>query len=66
VFASNLAEVWNTKVRDAAQLSGYTFDKGDSVYIWVFRANDPIEVVPATWGEVLNHLPQWLSEIDNK
>jgi hypothetical protein len=64
VFASNISEVWNTRVKDAAHLSGYTFDKGDSVYIWVFVPHDPVEVVPATWGEVLTHLPRWLSEAD--
>lgn len=64
VFASNLGEVWNTNVRQAAQQSGYTVDKGDSVYIWVFRPNDSVEVVPATWDQVLRHLPQWLSESD--
>jgi hypothetical protein len=64
VFASNLAEVWNTRVTDAAILSGHTFTKGDSVYIWVFLPNHPDEAVPATWGEVLNRLPKWLSEMD--
>jgi hypothetical protein len=65
VFASNLAEVWDVRVRDAAILSGHTFDKGDSVYIWVFLPSLPHEVIPATWGHVLSHLPTWLSKIDN-
>jgi hypothetical protein len=64
VFASNLAEVWTAKVRDAANLSGHTFTKGDSLYVWAFLPNHPDEVVLATWGEVLNHLPKWLSEMD--
>ena len=64
VFASNLAELWNTSVRDAAELSGHTFSKGDSVYIWVFLPIYPTEVVPATWGELLIHMPAWLGEID--
>jgi hypothetical protein len=64
VFASNLAELWNSRVEDAARLSGYTFTEGDSVYVWAFLPGYPDQVVPATWGDVLNHLPKWLSEID--
>jgi hypothetical protein len=64
VFASNLAEVWNRSVKDAADQSGHTFTQGDSVYVWVFLPYYPTQVVPATWGEVLNNLPTWLSEID--
>jgi hypothetical protein len=62
VFASNLAEVWDKSVRDAADLSGYTFDRGDTVYIWVFLPNHTDEVVPATWDRVLNNLPRWIAE----
>ncbi len=36
VFASNLAEVWTTTLRDAAKLSGYISEKGDTVYVWIF------------------------------
>ncbi len=64
VFASNLAEVWTIKVPIAADLSGHTFTKGDTVYVWVFLPHHAVEVVPATWGDVLIHLPEWLSEFD--
>ncbi len=62
VFVSNLAEVWNSRVRDAANLSGHTFTKGDSLYIWAFLPETADEVVPATWGELLKNLPAWLDE----
>jgi hypothetical protein len=64
VFASNLAEVWNMRVRDAADLSGDISEKGDTMYLWVFVPNHASEVVPATWDQVLNHLPAWLGESD--
>jgi hypothetical protein len=57
-----LAEVWNTSVKDAADQSGHTFRQGDSVYVWAFLPYYPTQVVPATWGEVLHHLPAWLTE----
>jgi hypothetical protein len=66
VFASNLAEVWDRPIQDAARLSGYTYtfgagaDEGDTFFIWVFAPTHPDEVVPATWGKVLEHLPEWL------
>ncbi len=66
VFASNLGEVWNTRVRDAANLSGHTFTKGDALYVWAFLPSHPDEVVPATWGEVLHNLPEWLGETAKK
>jgi hypothetical protein len=62
VFMSNLAEVWNSRVRDAANLSGHTFTKGDSLYVWVFLPATADEVVPATWGELFKNLPAWLDE----
>ncbi len=64
VFASNLAEVWNMSVKDAAVRSGHTFTvRGDeSLYVWVFVPKYPTQVVPATWHEVLTNLPTWLSE----
>jgi hypothetical protein len=64
VFASNLAEVWNTRLRDAADLSGHKFTKGESMYVLIFLPSYPDEVVLATWGDVLHWLPQWLSELD--
>jgi hypothetical protein len=64
VFASNLAEVWNLSIRDAANLSGYISPKGDTVFVWVFVPEHASEVAPATWDQVLNHLPMWLNEND--
>ena len=62
VFASNLAEVWNTSVKEASERSGHTYSNGKSLYVWVFVPKHPTQVVPATWGEVLHNLPTWLSE----
>jgi serine/threonine protein kinase len=64
VFASSLADVWHLRVRDAANRSGYISEKGDTVYLWVFVPSHASEVIPATWDQVLNHLPSWLSEND--
>jgi hypothetical protein len=67
VFLSNLAEVWNAPVEEAANLSGYQYADGEKVYIFVFLPNFPLpnkpgEVVLATWNSVLSNLPKWLSE----
>jgi hypothetical protein len=66
VFASNLAEVWDLPLQEAARLSGYTFGtaspKGDAFFIWVFVPAQESEVVPATWGQVLDNLAAWLKE----
>jgi hypothetical protein len=64
VFASNLGEVWNSSIKDAAELSGHTFTDGESLYMWVFVPKHSTQVVPATWYEVLNHVPVWLSDVD--
>lgn len=64
VFASDLAEVWALKFRDAARRSGRQLkSKGphDMCYVWIFLPKDETDVVPATWTEVLNHLPDWLN-----
>ena len=66
VFASDLAEVWNLKVKDAADRSGYTFSGGDTFFVWVFVPGHREEVVPATWGEVLDHLPTWMMQARNR
>jgi hypothetical protein len=59
VFASSLAEVWNLKVKDAADRSGYRFSGGDTFFAWVF--------VPSHRDEaVLEHLPEWMEEAQNK
>ncbi len=68
VFASDLAEVWDLSLKDAAELSGYlsgdTLPPGDKIYVWAFLPTYPEQVVLATWGNVLNRLPKWLSETD--
>jgi hypothetical protein len=68
VFASNLAEMWNLRVKDAARLSGHLSDRnlkrGQKVYIWAFLPYRAEDVVPATWAEVLKNLPTWLSDIE--
>src|SRR5206468_9750375 len=66
VFVSNLSEVWDLSVEEAARLSGYTVSGGeaggDKLFIWVFLPTHPREVVPATWGRVFRGAPQWLKE----
>jgi hypothetical protein len=62
VFASNLSEVWKRKFTDAADLSGYNSKSGDSFFIFIFLPANPDEAVPATWGEVLKHIPIWFQE----
>jgi hypothetical protein len=68
VFASNLSEVWELRVKDAARLSGHlsgrTASNGESFYVWAFLPNHADQVVPATWGKVLDNMPAWLAEID--
>jgi hypothetical protein len=66
VFASDLTEVWNLKVKDAADRSGYTFSGGDTFFVWVFVPGHPDEAVPATWGHVLDNLPKWMEEAAKK
>jgi len=70
VFTSNLSEVWNLTVTEAAEMSGYTFTDaslgGETFFIWVFLPYNHESVVPATWGEVLRNLPNWLDEAKNK
>ena len=62
VFASDLTEVWNLKVKDAADRSGYSFSSGDTFFVWIFVSTHPDEFVPATWGQVLDHLPHWIKD----
>ena len=66
VFASDLAEVWKLKVKDAAERSGYTFSDGDTFFVWVFMPAHKHEVVLATWGQVLEHLPEWMENAQNR
>jgi hypothetical protein len=62
VFASNLAEVWHTKISDAAGYSGHRASEGRKLYLFVFLPSHPDDVVPATWSELLTRLPEWLTE----
>jgi hypothetical protein len=70
VFASNLAEVWDHTLQDAARLSGYpvstTASDADTFFIWIFVPVHPDDVVPATWGQVLNNLPKWMKDAPQK
>jgi hypothetical protein len=66
VFASDLAEVWKLKVVDAASRSGYRLIDGDTFFIWVFLPIQKQEAVLATWGQVLNHLPEWMEKAQNR
>jgi hypothetical protein len=65
VFASNLAEVWDLTLEEAARQSGYNIAgstrEGERFFIWVFAPAHADEAVPATWGEVLEGIPRWLN-----
>jgi hypothetical protein len=62
VFASDLTEVWDLPVKDAADLSGYTFKSGDTFFVWIFIPSSKEEAIPATWEEVLKNLSGWMKE----
>ena len=62
VFASDLTEVWDLTLRQAADRSGYTFSVGDTFFVWVFVTEHGEDAVSATWDEVLDHLPAWTDE----
>ena len=70
VFASNLAEVWDLTLEEAALQSGYNVagdpKEGELFFMWVYVPDYPSEVVPATWGEVFKRIPEWLSGKDGK
>ena len=61
VFASDLAEVWNLKLKDAATASGYQLkSQGDTFFVWIFLPPSPQDAILATWTNVLENLPVWL------
>jgi hypothetical protein len=67
VFASSLSEVWDMKLEDAAKMSGYYNDEGDTFFIWIYVPVHDHEFVPATWRQVLTNLPTWMAaERDKK
>jgi hypothetical protein len=61
VFTSNLTEVWDLTIQQAAEKSGYVYaNGGDTLFIWVYVPYHSAEFTPATWREVLARLPDWL------
>jgi len=61
VFTSNLSEVWDLTLQQAAERSGYAYtDKGDTLFIWVYVPYHSDEFTPATWHQVLERMPEWL------
>jgi hypothetical protein len=61
VFTSNLTEVWDLTIQQAAEKSGYMYkDGGDTLFIWVYVPFHSNEFTPATWRHVLAYLPEWL------
>ena len=69
VFACDLSEVWNLKIKEAADLSGYSFSTDPDVtfYIWIYHPlRDGHDAVLATWHNVFAYLPEWLPNADNK
>ncbi len=59
-FTSNLSEVWDLTIQQAAEKSGYNYRDGDTLFIWVFVPYHSNEFTPATWRHVLERLPEWL------
>jgi hypothetical protein len=70
VFTSSLAEVWDMTLEEAALQSGYSVAgaprEGELFFMWVFLPDHPDDVVPATWGEVLKRIPEWLNGKDGE
>ncbi len=61
VFTSNLSEVWDLTLQQAAERSGYAYtDKGDTLFIWVYVPYHSNEFTPATWRQILERMPEWL------
>lgn len=60
VFTSNLSEVWDLTIQQAAEKSGYAYQDGDTFFIWVYVPYHSNEFTPATWRQVLARLPDWL------
>ena len=60
VFASEMTEVWDVRVKlVAGHCSGYNFNGGSIFFIWVFISGHGKTAVPATWGKVFDNLPMW-------
>ena len=61
VFTSNLSEVWDLTIQQAAEKSGYRYrNRGDTLFVWVFVPYHSNEFTPATWRQVLLRMPEWL------
>ena len=61
VFTSNLAEVWNLTLQQAAEKSGYKYrTNDDTFFIWIFVPYHSSEFTPANWGNIFSRLPDWL------
>ncbi|QDU23031.1 hypothetical protein [Urbifossiella limnaea] len=61
VFTSNLTEVWDLTIQQAAERSGYSYrGGGDTLFVWVYVPYHSNEFTPATWHHVLARLPDWL------
>jgi hypothetical protein len=63
VFTSNLSEVWDLTIQQAAEKSGYKYKEGgDTLFIWVFVPYHSNEFAPATWRQVFENMPDWLDK----
>lgn len=66
VFVIHMGMVWKMKVKEIARYSGRTLTlpsdnkKQQAFFIWIFLPDDPAEAVPATWGEILPRLSEWI------
>jgi len=67
VFMSSLAEVKDKTAREAAKNSGWSLpgqndNSGRQLVIWVYAPTSDGEVIPATWGNVLDNFKAWIKE----
>jgi hypothetical protein len=64
VFASHLGAVWKMTIQDATRYSGYSVTPSTSnekkLFVWIFIPSDAVEVVPATWSEIIPQLNGWM------
>jgi hypothetical protein len=67
VFMSSLSEVKDKTAREAAKNSGWLVpgqndNSGRQLVIWVYAPTDEGDVIPATWGNVLDNFKTWIKD----
>jgi hypothetical protein len=66
VFASEMTEVWDLLIKDAAERLGDNFNGGSIFFIWVYASGHGKTAVPATWGKVFDDLPTWMKQASDR